>query len=262
MARRADLHAVSLMRWVPVAGWLALLSAGACSRPAERVHEKKPRTDSTLQHAFAAPRGLSSAPSGGNVLLRWENHATAPGGYFVEFRTDPNDAFTMIDAVWADAQTRTQQFAHEDAARDTVFSYRVRPFFGATSAAAVLTTGAGVDAGAHEEEGPLAEPSPTGAVASLRDARAMVEAAPAELSATLASPTTAVLRWKDRARDEDGYLLEMAPADSSAFQICALLPPNTTSFRKVKLPPHTKMQFRARAYFLGTPSNETTASLR
>ncbi|WP_394830472.1 fibronectin type III domain-containing protein [Pendulispora rubella] len=249
------------MRYASVAGWLALLAAAACSRPPEPLQEKHETQEKQEKprDAFAAPEALSPSPSGGNMLLRWENHASAPGGYFVEFRTDANDTFTMIDAVWADAHT----FVHEDVARDTPFSYRVRPFFGAASPTVDVATGAAVDAGPPEEEGPLTEPSRNDAAGvSIRDANAMAEAAPAELSAVLGSPTTAVLRWKDRARDEDGYLLEMAPADSSAFQICALLPPNATSFRKVKLPPNTKMRFRARAYFLGLPSNVATASLR
>ena len=38
------------------------------------------------------------------------------------------------------------------------------------------------------------------------------------------------------------------------FVVCALLPPDTTSFRKIALPPTTKLHFRVRAFFYGDPS--------
>ncbi|HXF10441.1 MAG TPA: fibronectin type III domain-containing protein, partial [Desulfuromonadaceae bacterium] len=79
------------------------------------------------------------------------------------------------------------------------------------------------------------------------------------LTVKLASPTTADLRWNDRATGEDGYLVEVAGADDKEFKICALLPANATSFRKTQLPAETKCRFRVRAFFYGDSSNLATA---
>jgi len=70
----------------------------------------------------------------------------------------------------------------------------------------------------------------------------------------MASASSVDLRWEDRADDEDGYLVEMATDRDKAATICALLPPDSTSFKKARLPPATDCNFRVRAFFYGEPS--------
>ena len=92
-----------------------------------------------------------------------------------------------------------------------------------------ITTGA--EARPTEEEGPLNEPARTNAVSGQKSIRAIssfAEAAPGNVTVALSLSTSAVLRWEDRASDEDGYLVEVSAEPEKDFKICALLPPNTS----------------------------------
>ena len=196
--------------------------------------------------AFAPPSDLVAERHGDrDVELRWRHHAHAPGGYWVELTT-PGGDFVKLGAVWPDAP----RFRHTDLAPETTFIYRVEPFFGTPSAPAELTTGEG--AAGTQEEGPFTPPADARAGRSLRT---HADAAPATLTATLAAADTVELRWQDRARDEDGYLVELADGATGAFAVRALLPANSTSFRALELPPRTHVRFRVRAFFYGKPSN-------
>ena len=196
--------------------------------------------------AFAPPSDLMAEWQGDrDVELRWRHHAQAPGGYWVELTT-PGGDFVKLGAVWPDAP----RFRHTDLAPETTFIYRVQPFFGEPSTPAELTTGEG-PAGVLEE-GPFVTPADARAGRSLR---AHADAAPVALSATLAAADTVELRWQDRTRDEDGYLIEIADGATGTYAVRALLPPNSISFRALGLPQHTRLRFRVRAFFYGTPSN-------
>jgi hypothetical protein len=221
---------------------LAALAAAACSGA----------------QAAPAPFASPGAPSarlehGHDVVLSWKPRAREPGGYWVEFAT-PGADFVKLAAVWPGDPS----FRHEDLAGDTTFLYRVVPFFGAPSAAVEVVAAAG-DPGTLAE-GPLDdEPHAPATLASLRDVRGLVRAAPAGLVARRSSPASVELRWTDRAGDEDGYLVELAPAaHPDDFSVCALLPADARSFRKVGLAPGG-WRLRVRAFFYGAPSGVATA---
>jgi hypothetical protein len=218
--------------------------------------------DSGDPEALAAPSHLTATLVDSNDnYLRWRNNATQAAGYWIEFST-PGDDFIKLDAVWPDSNS----FRHRNVAKDTQFIYRVRPFFGRASDWVRIATGPAPREGTRvrEVEGPL---SPSGTETNSRPSRSLrstltiAEAAPASLSAGLSSATNVDLRWEDRAKDEDGYLVEMKTDLNEVPMIFALLPPDSTSFKKTHLPPGTGCDFRVRAFFYGSPSNLASASI-
>jgi hypothetical protein len=215
----------------------------------------------TREVTFASPSELTAMLADHlNVDLHWKNNATAAGGGWIEFTT-PGDDFIKLDAVWPDKTT----FRHPDVAPETKFIYRVRPFFGKPSKAVAVSTGSAPSKPSTEEEGPMDEPGKTTSTdvthqKSIRSIASFEDASADQVTATLSSPTSAIIRWKDRALDEDGYLLEVSAYPEKDFKICALLPANTTSFRKIQLPPNMKCYFRVRAFFYGEPSNLASVS--
>jgi hypothetical protein len=208
--------------------------------------------------AFASPSDLTAAlTNGNNIILHWKNNSTTDGGNWVEFAT-PGSEYVQLDVFMSDANGST--FVHPRVAPQTTFIYRIHPFFGKTAGPVEITTGIPTTNSPSLGEGPIAS---TNEIASgkqtekfsIRAMRTFAEAAPTDIEATLSSPTSVDLHWKDCASDEDGYFLEIAPSGGGKFYACALLPPDTTSFRKTGLPPNTKCYFRVRAYFYGKPSD-------
>jgi hypothetical protein len=205
---------------------------------------------------FDPPHDLTAAlVDGQHVDLHWTYTATAPGGAFIEFKMGPDDEhFTMLDAAWPG----TSSFRHPDVAPDTRFVYRVRSFFGRPSEVAAVDAGTknGKESEAREVEGPLdgADGFPPVESSGKRPSFAP-ETAPTNLTAVLSSPTAVELRWRDRAPDEDGYLVETSAERDRGYRICALLGPNAGSFRKASLPERTRSYFRVRAFYYGPSSN-------
>lgn len=210
---------------------------------------------------FAGPTGLTASYASPDIILTWKNNATETGGNIVEFNMNPKDEFFMLDFTPADVT----RFRHENVAPETSFNYRLHPFFGRVSELATITTGEVPEEGApnSELEGPLPAEGPSTAVpagqqSSIRTEATFTSATPAHLTAVQASPTSIDLRWEDRASDEDGYLLEISAGTPDDFKACALLPPDTTSFKKIFLEPETKCYFRVRAFFYGKPTDPVT----
>ncbi len=240
--------------------WLAVVAAwmAGCSHP----NSKTPVDSNSESTAFARPTQLMAAiTNGDSVVLHWKNNATVEGGNWVEFAT-PGSEYTKLSVFMSDAPCVS--FIHPRVAPQSTFIYHVEPFFGRASGPVEITTGVPTNNAPQLGEGPIAgagvNASGEGAPKySLRALQTFAQAAPADLTATLSSPTSVDLCWKDRAADEDGYLLEIGRNPAGPFALCALLPPDTTSFRKIHLPPATKCYFRVRAYFYGKPSD--TASV-
>jgi hypothetical protein len=242
---------------IAFAALLLLLAGGGCGSVA-------PGEKSGI---FAAPSNLTATmPDLYNVHLQWTNHATAEGGNLVEFQMCPSgthlpakerDDFVIL-AFLNPAETT---FHHEDLGAETVFTYRIRPYFGKASAPTEITTGSTAAAETEEPEGPLEEPetkSPATHLKSIRQPAGSGEGIPGDVAASLSAPTHVVLRWTDHAADADGYLVEVSSSPDTGYQVCALLPPHAASFRKTALPPETKLFFRVRAFFYGRPSNRVT----
>jgi hypothetical protein len=205
--------------------------------------------------SFAPPDHLTAALINGDVLLHWKNNSAADGGNWVEFAT-PGSDYTKLRAFTSD--TNVTSFIHPRVAPQTTFLYHIQPFFGQATAPVGITTDIATQA-TTLEEGPIA---PTHVARSgeklrqfsIRRPATFAQAAPADLTATLSSPNSVDLHWTDCSLDEDGYLVEIGPSAHGTFQVCALLAPNATSFRKTELPSRTKCFFRVRAYFYGKPS--------
>jgi len=215
------------------------------------------------QAAFALPTELSATPTNGDIMVRWKNNAAAVGGVWIEYTT-PGSDYIQLDAL--DSDSGETSFLHPNVPPQTTLLYRLQPFFGEPTKSVGITTETVLSNHvSHLSMGPI---DPTNSVASdrfqkysLRTMATFSQAMPADLSTELSSPTSVDVRWKDHSTDEDGYLLEISAHPDEAFVPCALLPPDTTSFRKTELPPRTKCYFRVRAFFYGQPSDPVSAIL-
>lgn len=219
---------------------------------------------------FSGPSDLvATMPDPYDVDLRWQNHATADGGNMVEFQLHPQGASLPADErdqflILAFSPLAQTAFRHGKLEGETVFSYRIHPYFGPCTAPVHITTGSAVAAEKEpdEPEGPLEEPGAhpesNRALASIRATRTLAGGAPTNVTLSLSQPTHVVVRWHDHAADADGYLVEISRQPDRDFQVCALLPPHTTSFRKIGLPPATPLYLRVRVFFYGMPSNVVT----
>ena len=219
----------------------AAVALTACARPGPDP-----------SRAFASPGRLTATlVDAATVELRWSRRATADGGTWIELAT-PGDDFVKVEAVAPEVTS----FRDAQLAPGTTFLFRLAPFFGRPSPVVAVTTGPAPRDPPSEAEGPLdpapAQPSAAPAV-SIRSLATFAAAAPAELTAARSSPTSVELRWSDHASDEDGYLVEVG-GDPRDLAIAALLPPDTTSFRKIELPAESIVYLRVRAFFDGAPS--------
>jgi hypothetical protein len=241
-----------------IAGGLAGCSKPASSTPPTPSHNPATAAD------FGPPKHFTATLLDKlTARLSWEIGSPHTDGYFVEYQNPGDDSFVILDITHRDAT----MFQHPDLAPETKFNYRIRPYFGKPSEILTVTTGQ-VPPGTpnREEEGPVEEAAQTSAPEkagkSIRSLATIIEAAPSKFTARRSSPTSVILRWRDNAFDEDGFLVECAVDPNQTFKICALLPPNTASFKKIMLPGNTKCCFRVRAFFYGqpTPLAEVTTS--
>ncbi|MGW0203511.1 hypothetical protein, partial [Nonomuraea sp. NPDC003201] len=80
-------------------------------------------------------------------------------------------------------------------------------------------------------------------------------AAPTGLTATVTQADGIAFRWADRARDEEGFLLEDRPAGRPDYRVTAVLAPDVNAFGLVTLPEERHASYRVRAFRYGPPSN-------
>jgi len=250
------MRSLVLILAVPLAGCgdVTATGAGAARNAAPAPQAALPPGDTQLTASVVEGGGR-------DVRLGWATEApdAADRAWFVEFSLNDEPDFSVLTIV----PPRTRSFVHPAVARDTRFNYRVRPAIGAASAVVHIATSQPTPASpAIEREGPLddgAAPARGAIVASLRDSATRADAAPDGLRVSATSPTSVALRWRDRAGDEDGYLVEVSASPESGYLVCALLPAGATSFHKASLPPLTTCFFRVRAFAHGPPSNVATA---
>src|SRR5581483_6633919 len=222
----------------------------------------KPADTPSSDAVFASPTQLTAAvTNGSNIILHWKNDASVDGGNWIEYTTAKFD-YVKLDAL---TDTRETFFLHPNLAPETTFIYHLQPFFGRATAPVEITTGsAPTNQTPALAEGPLDQTnSPAGEKIqkySIRSLPTFANAVPSDLTATLSSPTSVDLHWKDHASDADGFLLEVAPRPDGEYRPCALLPPDVTSFRKTLLPPQKKCYFRVRAFFYGKPNEPVSAT--
>lgn len=200
-----------------------------------------------------------------DVVLTWRDAPGNPGGHIVEYINHPTDEWVILGFVPAGKNT----FTHPRLAPGTPYSYRVRPFHGATSAPIEVTVAEGLsdkayaDAYALPEDYSWAPPATVTrpgdairALKSLKQTATVEQAAPAEFRAELARGTVSgfKLTWLDRASDEEGFLLEQVTGPRD-FVVCAVIEPNINAFGWALEPPARKATFRLRAYYYGAASN-------
>jgi hypothetical protein len=216
-------------------------------------------------------RGTSAAeltvqqPSPREVQLTWKPATGDPAGHIVEYINHPTDEWVILDFAPRSRNT----FTHPRLAPGTPYRYRVRPFFGSTSAPVEVTVArdlsdrAYAEAYAQPEDYAWATPRqrimPGTAVLASRSVRARTtadQAAPGGLAAELMKTTVSgfLLTWQDRSSDEEGFLLEQVRAGDD-FTVVAVIEPNLNTFGWALEPPVRRGTFRVRAYHFGSPSN-------
>ncbi|HXF11177.1 MAG TPA: fibronectin type III domain-containing protein [Desulfuromonadaceae bacterium] len=230
---------------------LAPLGLTACSA----LHSSRPANDDV---AFASPDHVTAVYTNGDVIVHWQNHARADGGNWVEFST-PGSEYIKLQVSLNDRPVDT--FLHPRVAPATEFIYHVQPFFGQATEPVKVVTGETPEKATSLEDGPIAGMTnrTTSPKVSIRTMQTFSEATPRDLTATLPEPTVVDLCWSDTVSDESGWLVEWKPSATDLFIVCALLPADTTSFRKTQLPAQTTSWFRVRPYFDAKPSE--TASV-
>jgi len=225
-----------------VSGW-----AGCSTGPASRDIK------TTDAKAFAAPTKLTATlASPIDIDLRWKDNATAEAGYFVEYSPNADKDYVIIEAL----PPNSTKYRHAHLLPQTRFVFRVRPFFGPVSNTAEITTG---------KEGPQQDPDPAltnappsipeDAKKSIRTMATFNQAAPTDLQATLIPPAGVILKWKNHAKDADGYLLEIKPAWGSEFKPSSFLETDSQVLVTYGFPFESKFTFRVRPFFYGQPTN-------
>jgi hypothetical protein len=191
-----------------------------------------------------------------NIDLRWRNDHPSVRGHLVEYTSNSSEEFVVLGILPVEKTT----FAHPDLAPQTKYFYRLRPYMGEASSEVIATTGKDSGSpppGSVEDGEPVidaADAATTTKKKSLRDPATSAISTPEDLTFSAPSPRSVSLKWRDRANDEDGYLLEAA-GPSEAFYVVAFLPVDTVGFTIPNLPPETACRFRVRAFFYGPSSN-------
>ena len=85
-------------------------------------------------------------------------------------------------------------------------------------------------------------------------------ASPAELSATLTTPTDVTLSWTGSTSGAAGRIVEFATAADGEYTILAFQPAPVSTYRHPDLMPETTFYYRVRPYF-GPASNEVEVAL-
>lgn len=132
-----------------------------------------------------------------NVVLSWPDDDPNAAGRIVEYTTDPNGEYTILQFV----PPRQTSYRHPDLIPETRFQYRIRPFYGPVSEM-VTADGPGVSA-------------PEGPVVPLRSGGR--SAAPAGFQAKPAEDEMVHFAWADRSSDEDGFLVEIKKPGAAEF---------------------------------------------
>lgn len=200
---------------------------------------------------YAAPTELVATLADPiNINLKWKDNASNEAGYFVEYSPDANNEYFVIEAL----PPNSTSYRHPNLLPETRFVFRVRPFFGSASNVADITTG---KEGAPQEviaESTAAPIGPPIAKCSLKSSDSLASAAPIKLTARLLPPAGVQLQWIDRAKDADGYLVEIK-GNGSDFRASAFLAAGSTSMVSYNFPFEAKFEFRVRAFIYGQPSN-------
>jgi len=222
---------------------LALVLAG-CSSP--------PPSQPSGGSAGQATRLAAKLVSPTDATLTWQAADPAPAGQAVEFATEPEGQYTVLQFVGPEQG----EYKHPDLMPETPFYYRVRPIYGPASDQVEVTLPAGEftdkdQADDHEWAPPMKRDGGSVETKSVRT----FAAKPTDLKATVMHANGIRFTWTDHADGEVGYLLEVKVVGGEAFRVAAVLDPDITSFGLITLPEEKKASYRVRAYYYGPASN-------
>ncbi|MEV4018680.1 fibronectin type III domain-containing protein [Nonomuraea angiospora] len=214
---------------------LALVVAGCAAPRQERPQDPAVR----LEAALVSPT---------DIALRWRGRDPGAAGHVLEFATEPQGPYTILGFL----PPEQSAYTHPDLMPRTTFHYRLRPYYGAASAPVDVTLG----------DGPYPKPGPGWAEPRVLPGGSPGTrpvggegAAPTGLTATVTQADGVAFRWADRARDEEGFLLEDRPAGRPDYRVTAVLAPDVNAFGLVTLPEERHASYRVRAFRYGPPSN-------
>jgi hypothetical protein len=199
------------------------------------------------------------------VKLEWKADEPDAAGRIVEYATDPDGPFTVLQFL---PPTQTS-FTHPDLMPDADFYYRVRTFYGPASEPVDIT----LPPGELKDDGPAGDedwtaprklpqasharqPIRTAATAATATAAtATAAAAPTDLRGTVVDPNGITFTWADNASDEEGYLFEVKPQGGAVFRVVASLEADVNAFGLVTMPNEKVASYRVRAFYYGPASN-------
>jgi Fibronectin type III domain len=203
----------------------------------------------------APTRLVAKLVSPKDVTLSWKSTQADVAGRTVEFATEPNGQYTILQFV-SPSQTT---YEHRDLMPETTFYYRVRPYFGPASRPVDVTLPPGEydENSADDEEWAKPHTDDKGPVPAqtIRNPTGAAAAAPTDFVATVMNPNGIKFTWTDRASDEEGYLLEAKPDGSADYTPVEVLDPNITLVGLITLPNEKKASYRVRAFYYGESSN-------
>ncbi|WP_410659959.1 fibronectin type III domain-containing protein [Amycolatopsis sp. lyj-112] len=169
-----------------------------------------------------------------NVDLSWPDDDPDVAGRIVEYTTDPNGEYTILQFV----PPRQTTYRHPDLIPETRFYYRIRPFYGQVSAAITVS-------------GPSV-PGVSGPAVPLRGGDS--NAAPAGFRAEPAEEEMVRFSWADRSSDEDGFLVEIKKPGAAEFLPIEVSDAGTTSAGLATMPGEEGSSYRLRAFYYGPAS--------
>jgi hypothetical protein len=224
----------------------ALTGATGCSGSAPKDTTTGPASPIHLAADLVSPT---------DIKLAWKDTEPEVAGRTVEFATEPNGQYTVLEFVPPGRAT----FEHRDLMPETTFYYRVRSLFGPASRPVEVTLPPGeLDETSADDQDwakPRAEHRAAVPVQTIRNIGTADAGAPTDLTPTIMDPNGIKFTWTDHSGDEEGYLLEVKPDGSPDYEVAAVLDPDITSVGMVTQPNEKKASYRVRAFYYGASSN-------
>ena len=186
----------------------------------------------------AAPELTATLDTPTDITLSWSGAPAESTSTIVEFATEPEGRYTILDFVTAGRH----EYKHPDLIPRTPFYYRVTPVLGPASTAVDVHLPAATIFRAA---------SATASVGSIRSGAGT----PTEVAAKSIGTDGVRVTWKDNATDEDGYLLEIKPQNSPQYRVAGFIDPDSTVTDLTTLPAERTASYRIRAFYRGAPSN-------
>jgi hypothetical protein len=219
-----------LIRLATAVAVLAVLtgcSSEATGQP-DGTHAAKP----------AVPELTATLDTPTDITLSWSGAPAESTSTIVEFATEPDGRYTILDFVTAGQH----QYKHPDLIPKTPFYYRVTPVLGPASAAVDVHLPAATIFRAV---------SAAASVGSVRSGAGT----PTEVAAKSIGTDGVRVTWQDNATDEDGYLLEIKPQNGTQYRVAGFIDPDSTVTDLTTLPTERTATYRIRAFYRATPSN-------